>query len=250
MDHLRFGVMRIRHLLIKAFTPLIWRISERRKLAALQEFSDTELDSGWQSLYALERVEDPKAKAELFQHSLEEFYHADVFSRLLSSYANAPQNRPAFARTAILPGGNEREAMLEFLVQVYVGETEINQDFAVYSRTGVDEPIREVFARIKKDEEGHEEVSWDLMLRYAEGDSARLRWLILRKRFAHAWQRYVNFTQAVGNLMLWINLTAIYLFVGGFFFLTLRNRLGLDRDSQLEILRLQLQSHRDWQGRS
>lgn len=234
--------MRARHLLIKLLTPLVWRVSEKRKLDALQEFSDTELDSGWQSLYTLEKIDDPKAKAELFQHSLEEFYHAEMFASLLQSYANAPRNRAAFAREAMLSDNADRAALLDFLAQVYVGEAEINRDFVVYANTNVDSPIRELFGRIKKDEEGHEEVSWDLMLRYADGKVWRLRWILLRKRLAHMWKRYVNATQAVGNLMLWTQLSLVYFLLGSFFFLTLRRRITLDRATQLDILRQQLLS--------
>jgi len=233
--------MRSRHFLIKYLTPIVWKLSEKRKLAALQEFSDTELDSGWQSLYALEKVEEPKAKAELFQHSLEEFFHADMFANLLHSYANAPLNRSVFAREAILKSDSSRESILDFLVQVYVGESEINQDFLVYAETKVDAPIRDLFHRIKKDEEGHEEVSWDLILTYAEGKLWKVRWIVLRKRLDHAWKRYVKFTQIIGNFMLGINLALIYLLVGAFFVSVFRNRLRLDRSSQLEILRAQLE---------
>lgn len=232
--------MRLRHLVIRLVTPLVWRWSEKRKLAALQEFSDTELDSGWQSLYAIERIDDPQAKAELFQHTLEEFYHAEMFSHLLHSYSNAPLNRPAFAREAILAPKGDRAALLEFLTQVYVGEAEINRDFVVYAGARVDAPIRELFGRIKKDEEGHEEVSWNLMLRYCEQDVWRLRRVLLRKRLAHFWKRYVKASQFFGNTVLSAQLTLVYFLLGGFFFIPLRRRMALDRATQLGILRQQL----------
>ncbi len=232
--------MRARHLLIKCLTPVIWRFSEQRKLTALQEFSDTELDSGWQGLYALERISDPASKAELFVHAMEEFYHADMFARLQNSYANAPLNRTAFARETILQDAATNEAVLDFLAQIYVGESEINQDFVVYARTNVDSPIRDLFERIKKDEEGHEEVSWELLLKYAEGRIWNLRWVVLKKRFMHAYKRYANFMQVIGNVVLSAQLSVIYFVAGSFFVTVLRNRLTLDRKAQLEILRQQL----------
>lgn len=232
--------MRARHLLIRLLTPLVWSASEKRKLAALQEFSDTELDSGWQSLHALERVEDPRAKAVLFLHALEEFRHADMFAALLGSYSRAPLNHPVFARKAMLADAASRDGLLEFLAQVYVGESEINRDFVAYSRSGVDAPIRELFTRIKKDEEGPEEVGWDLMRRCGDRSAGELRWLVFKKRAAHAWRRYANATQSVGNLWLSVLLGVVYALVGPFAFLPLRARLALDPRSQLDILREQL----------
>jgi hypothetical protein len=241
----RSCAMRTRHFLIRFLTPIVWRLSEKRKLAALQEFSDIELDSAWQSLYGMERVEDPRAKAELFLHSLEEFYHAEMFSKLLNSYSNAPLNRVAFSREAILSTGKRGTArndeMLNFLMQVYVGESEINQDFLVYANSNIDHPIRELFNRIKKDEEGHEELSWNLLLSYANNNAGRLRRLHLKKRFQHAYKRYANFMQIVGNLFLGIKLTVIYFLLGGLFASFLRKRLALNRDEQLLILLQQLE---------
>jgi len=239
----RWGIAgtRPRHLLIRLLTPLIWQFSEKRKFAALQEFSDTELDSGWQSLYTLDRVSSPATKAELFQHSLEEFYHARMFADLLASYSNAPLNRVAFARECILRKDNSPDALLEFLAQVYVGESEINEDFLVYAEANLDLPIRELFQRIKKDEEGHEEVSWAMMLGYAGADAGRLRRLIFRKRLAHAWKRYVSFTQVLGNFMLSVQLTLVYFLIGAPFVALFRRRLVLSRQEQLEILRRQLE---------
>jgi hypothetical protein len=219
----------------------VWHFSEKRKLAALQEFSDTELDSGWQSLYTLSKIDDPKTKAELFEHCLDEFYHADLFGNLLKSYASSPLNRPTFSREAILSSKIDKRAVLAFLVKVYVGESEINRDFVAYARAHVDEPIRQLFRQIKRDEEGHEEVSWDLMLRYADGKAWKLRWLIFRETLAHAYKRYVKASQAIGDFMLALMLSLIYFLAGLFVFGPLRKRLSLDRATQLEILREQIQ---------
>lgn len=231
--------MRFRRLIIRFVNPIVWRIAPKRKLAALQEFSDTELDSGWQSIYALKHLNDPKAKAALFLHAVEEFYHADLFAHLQSSYADAPLNQPVFTREAVLENAEDRDAMLDFLVEVYVGEQEINGDFAVYAGAPVDKEIRELFLRIKKEEEGHEELSRELLLRFAGGDETRLSWLIFRKRLSFAYKRYARFMQNVGHVMLHVWLGIFYFTLGWFFFGMLRRRLRFDRAVQAEILREQ-----------
>lgn len=230
--------MRVRRLAIRLLNPLVWKFFPKRKLAALQEFSTTELDSGWQSLYALRHLEDPKAKAVLFHHALEEFYHADLFSQLQASYAEAPLNQPVFTREAVLEKAGDREAMLDFLVEVYVGEQEINGDFVAYAKAPVDEEIRALFLRIKQEEEGHEELSRELLVRYAGGER-KLRWLILKKRFSFAYKRYEKFVQSIGHFMLGVWLSFVYFLFGIFFFLPLRSRLRADRAIQAAILREQ-----------
>jgi rubrerythrin len=231
--------MRLRHLIIRILNPLVWRISPKRKLAALQEFSNTELDSGWQSLYALKHLKDPKAKAALFHHALEEFYHADLFSHLQSSYSDVPLNQPVFTREAVLVDGGDKNAMLDFLVEVYVGESEINRDFAKYAKAPVDESIRALFRQIKAEEEGHEDLSRELLLQYADGDEGKLRWLIFKKQLSFAYKRYERSVQGFGHFMLSLWLAIIYYAFGGFFFGLLRKRLRFSRENQAEILKEQ-----------
>jgi hypothetical protein len=231
--------MNLRRILIRILTPIVWRVSKARKLDALQDFSDTELDSGWQCLLAMEAIQDPKVKAKLFQHSLEEFFHAEMFASLLASLSSAPRKRHAFAREMLLRG-RDPDAFLAFLVQVYVGETEINRDFLTYAKAHIDAPIRSLFLRIQDDEEAHEEDSWNLLVRFAEGKLWKLRWYLLRAHVIRAWRRYKSVMQSFGNMMLWLNLSTIYFVFGSLFFLPLRRRLYLEDDEQLEILRMQL----------
>lgn len=231
--------MNLRRVLIRFLTPIVWRVSKARKLDALQEFSDTELDSGWQCLLAMDAVQDPKVKADLFQHCLEEFFHAEMFFSLLVSLSDAPRKRPAFAREMLLRS-QDPDAFLAFLVQVYVGETEINRDFQAYGESGIEEPIRALFCRIKGDEEAHEEDSWKLLVRLAGNKFWKLRWYLFRAHALRAWRRYKGAMQTIGNLVLYLNLSAIYFLLGSLFFLPLRRRLHLESSEQLDILRIQL----------
>lgn len=230
--------MRFRHMLIKWVTPLVWWLFPQRKISALQEFAHTELDSGWQSLYAMTFVPDPKVRAALFRHALEEFHHSDAFSSLLNSYANAPLNTPVFTREAIIDG-KDRDAVLDFLVQVHVGEKEINEDFAVYSEADVDLDIRRLFSRIKVDEEGHEDASLAMLREYAGGDRFRLLRMMWRQSFRNGYKRYVGWSQAMGNVSLGMMLSAVYFSMGPVVTMPLRKRLALSRQEQLEILRRQ-----------
>jgi hypothetical protein len=234
--------MNPRHIVIKYATPLVWKAFEARKLAALQDFSDTELDSGWQSIYTFSKISDPKTKAELLMHALDEFYHADLFNNLLHSYASSPLHRPIFSRKTILDEDVSKASILDFLAQVFVGEHEINRDFKIYSEANIDPSIRTLFQNIKRDEEGHEEVSWDLMLRYADGNVLKLRCLLLYNRLKLAFARYEKFSQLIGDKMLSVLLSGIYFLGGALFSVSIRSRLKLDRAAQLEIFREQMKA--------
>lgn len=229
-----------RHLFIRFLTPLVWRLSTARKIAALQEFSDTELDSGWQSLQAMDHLTDPRSRALLFDHCQEEFRHADLFARLRRQYETGPQIRSVFSRKALIDREAGRAALLDFMAEVYVGEKRINEDFVAYASANLDQPIRSVFQRIKADEEGHEADSWQLMVEHAEGREAAVRWLVARKHLAYGYRRWVKLGEAMGNRALTVVLGLVYAATGLFFVRHLRGRIALDRSAQLEIFRAQV----------
>ena len=230
--------MRFRHALIRYATPTIWRLSSQRKLAALQEFANTELDSGWQSMYAMQFMPDPEVRGALFRHAMEEFYHSDCFLGLVQSYADAPLNTAVFSRQAIWNAA-DKDSILDFLVKVHVGEKEINEDFVEYARADLDVEIRRLFSLIKEDEEGHEDSSYKMLLQAAGGDRFQLKRRMWMQSVSNGYKRYKAWAQAMGEVSMGILLSGIYFLTGPFFTLSFRSRMALDRESQLQILREQ-----------
>lgn len=235
--------MRFRHALIRYATPTVWRVSPQRKISALQEFANTELDSGWQSLYAMQFMPDPKVRSALFQHALEEFYHSDCFNSLLNSYAEAPLNTAVFSRQAIL-NAKDKDSILDFLVQVHVGEKEINEDFIEYSRADVDVDIRRLFARIKEDEEGHEDASYSMLMAASGGDRFQLKRRMWMQSIRNGYKRYKAWAQAMGEVSMAGMLSLVYFVSGILLAWPLRKRMDLDRQAQLLILQEQTKAIR------
>lgn len=234
--------MNPRRLLIRFVTPLAWRLSERRMIAALQEFSLIEKDSGCQLLNAMDHICDPQVKAGLFQHVLEEFHHADLFAGTCLELARAPLETPVITRDSLIDPAAGEETVVDFVSYVHVGESAVNADFEAYSEMPVDARIRAVFRAVRADEANHEVDSRALLGSLLGGDNARLRRALRQAGRKRMWRSYVLSMRALGELPLALILGALYFLAGPFVTRVLRRRLGLSRSEQLPIALAQLRS--------
>lgn len=223
---------RLRHFVIRFWLPLAWKIFPSRRREALQRFSETELDSAWQSLYAIPLVEDPRLKRALFEHALEEMEHAELFRKLAQAHAPYPLPFRYSMRKPIL---ETKEDLVRFLVFLHVGEAEINHDFDAYLAAVPDEDVREVLRKIRSDEEGHSGGSEKAMLSHAAGEN--LAWLKFRQRATNAYRRYEKFLHGIGETMMGVLLVAVYFLFGLFFYRQAARRMALGRDEQARLFR-------------
>lgn len=233
--------MGLRGLLIRWVTPVVWRLSPERKARALQEFSLIEKDSGCQLLAAISHVDDPRVKAQLFQHVLEEFHHADLFDRAAKSCADGPLEVPVITRDELIDPKAGPDGLLDFVSYVHAGESAVNADFAHYAAYAPDRLLRGVFTAVRADEAGHEAGTSELLLAVAGGDGHKARRAVLFSRLKRAWRSYALSMRSVGELPLSVLLTALYFVSGPFVRGALRRRLALGRPEQLRLLREQLE---------
>ena len=114
---------RLRHFLIRFLLPITWKKSSAQKVRVLQEFAQTELDSAWQSIYAIERVENSGLRSLLFQHAMEELFHSDLFRRLASHKSSELPSAPLTRREPLLflEKGAEKSAV-EFFAYLAIGD--------------------------------------------------------------------------------------------------------------------------------
>jgi len=231
---------RPRHLLIRWLLPVTWKLDDTQKTRVLQEFAQTELDSAWQSLYALERVENPKLRALLFMHAFEELFHSDLFNGLANRTARSIPILPLTRREPLMPieGGDQRSAV-EFFAFLAIGESEIQRDFGVYERAIPDEETSRLFAGIRKDEEYHARdsaVALEMLTREAGISLRRIRF---RHLGALAFKRYVSVMGKFGTIPMTAMLFVAYALFGGMFRRQAKERLLLSGAKQLEFLKLQ-----------
>lgn len=232
--------LRPRHLLIRLALPFAWRSGKSQQARILLEFADTELDSAWQSLYALERVSDQRLRGLLFEHAFEELFHSDLF--LMEALSKAPvlPSRAVSRRVPLLDlTRSARRRAVEFFAFLAIGESEIQYDFGVYERAIPDDGVRALFRSIRRDEECHARDSGSALRDLARAGGVSLGWLRLRHLGALAYKRYIQVMTRFGALPMTAVLCVSYAVFGGPFARQARARLALGRDRQLEMLRHQ-----------
>lgn len=231
---------RPRHLFIRFVLPAVWRFSETQRVRLLQEFSQTELDSAWQSLFALERVKDPELRRHLFSHAIEELHHAELFAKQAAEKSFDPPTVPLTQREPLvaLEGGHRKDAV-EFMAYLSIGESEIQKDFAVYQKAFPDEGVRSLFKAIYADEELHASQAEAGMEKLARAEGLSPVWLRVRHLGSLTWKRYVSIMTKVGAIPMTFALFIVYVLFAPFCFRQAQRRLAMSPEAQLEILKLQ-----------
>jgi hypothetical protein len=228
---------RPRHFLIRWVLPLTWKFDERQRTRVLQEFAQTELDSAWQSVFALSRVDDPKLRALLFHHAYEELFHSDLFHRMAHRKAGSIPVLPLTRREPLLPleRGNVR-APVEFFAFLAIGESEIQRDFGVYERSIPDEEVRRLFAAIRSDEEYHAEDAGRALGELTAAAGISLGWVRVRHLASLAYKRYISLATKFGTIPMTALLFLAYSLFGALFARQARERLALPAGRQLDFL--------------
>lgn len=206
--------MWIRRLIIRLLLPIVWSFSRRRVAQALTEFSITEVDSAWQSLYAMKFVKDPKVRSKLFQHALEEIHHGALFKKLATKYSDAYPSGAIADRTLLFKKDKGESALVEFYAAEAVGETNVRNEFSTYANAAPMEDIRELFIYVKKDETGHAIYTHGELNRLTNHQWLTRQRLLFQVRLSRIYQAWLNFGNSLGHFVPGILLGALYLIFG------------------------------------
>ena len=212
----------LRKIVIRVLTPLSWRASNNRQSKSLNRFSQTEADSAWQMLQALDAVEDPHFQGELFNNALEEVHHAALFHDLARAYSDFPLPLDSPRRQQLFDP--EADFAL-FEAYHFVGELDVYEEFWSYAGAAPVERVRETFLQIRGDEEEHQKLAYRELIKLA-GSEAGARKLIRRVRRTRAWEAWVRFGKGIGDVMSSIVLSGIYVLAAPFFSVLCRRRLN------------------------
>lgn len=230
----------IRQFLIKNITPIVWRLSPNRKIQALQEFSLIEKDSGNQLFHCINLIKDPQIKAELFQHVLEEFCHADLFESLVREYSAHYLNVSIIPREYFLKSNADIEKIVEFYSYAHVGESDVSKDFLIYGRSAFDNKIKKTFARIGADENRHEVGTGDILLKLCANKKSVYFKYIFKSHLKRKWKQLEAQLKSLGQFQLTLILSMIYFILGPFIYKNLKKGLDGSSNSQLNILKSQI----------
>ncbi len=219
--------MYLRRFAIRTLIPIVWRVSKDRAPATLQRFATTEADSAWQFLNALQADVDDELRNELFNNALEEVHHASEFERMSVECATSLVHKSKPERTALW---DPRKPFAHFLAYVYVGESDVYQQFSAYS-SAIKEAMtgqknrRTFFDEAKEDEDGHLTLAKRAL--FKEFGSRRLAEReILKIRIRRAYQTWLRTSKKIGEFSTTLILGLIYFLAGPIFFLPCRRRLN------------------------
>lgn len=231
----------MRHLIIRYIKPLIWRIDSDRKSYFLQDFSLLELDSAWQSMNAIPKVNSKSLKASLFQHALEEFYHFELFRGLSKRYSSKPLLMPALKREHLLDFPYNSQNLTRFLTYLHVGEKEVNSDFGVYAESASgDKAIKDAFLRIQQDEEKHEDDTLAWLTNEYQISKIKLNYWIIRHTLVNSLKTYEQVMKNIGQLPVNILLAFIYFIMGGFLRISVVSRFHFTQEQELDVFKKSL----------
>ena len=204
---------------ISLVTPFTFR-SRRGLRRILNRFAETEADSAWQLIRALDAIDDDKLKAKLFHNAMEEMHHADLFRGLAARYADHPAPIRSPQRRRLF---DEAPSLAAFEAYHYVGEVDVYNQFFSYAKSAPPGLIRDTFLRIREDEDGHQDLAMAELSRLA-GSDAKARALIRRVRLERAWESFTRISKAVGDAVSTALLSVIFLIFGAAFVAPCRRR--------------------------
>ncbi len=201
-----------RKFLIRTVLPVTWRNSRHVLATRLQRFGVTEADSGWQILHALEAVDDPKTRAMVLQHALEEIHHAAEFTRVSRGWLAELPTRPLPERDPLFEKEDGVQGLVGFLAYAHVGEIDVFDQFASYA-AGVGAPeVADVFLEAKLDEYGHVGLTWNLLNTLV--DEKQAKWEVFKVRAMRVYEAWLRFSKGIGDVSFAVILSALYLVFG------------------------------------
>ncbi len=231
---------RLRHLIIRFILPRIFASSERQRVRILQEFSRTELDSAWQRVYALQEVRDPETRSLLFDHAFEELFHADLFQKLAVQKSSVLPAQVLTRRQPLMDlEGSSSQQGVEFLAYLAIGETEINDDFAVYQSSMKDPDLKRILKTIRADELWHARDSTEALARLTERNGVVLKKIRSKHLWGLRYRRYVSLMMKFGTIPVTLLLGLAYGLFGFIAVQQARRRMNLDPEAQRELLKWQ-----------
>ena len=229
----------VRKLLIRTVFPLNWSLRPKRIAQGLQRFGNTESDSAWQILYALDVIDDPKVRCMVLQHAFEEVHHGVEFPRVAKPYVPRlpykylPERNPLFQRDKGADG------LADFLAYAHVGEMDVFDQFDSYAAGIGSCDAQSVFREAKLDEDGHVGLTWDLLV-VVTGSEKKARRKVLEARAKRIWEVWLRLGKSMGEIPLHVILSSLYLVFGLICVIPMRRRLAAGgrhdtRDNRIAI---------------
>ena len=203
-------------------TRLAWG-SDRRIATKLMGFSATELGSALDMIRASERTSDPRLRRLFYRHGLDEHRHAQAFRDAAKrlDVAGAEHTRAHEKLHALRQDLHENLGEVGFVAFVYLAESKalrhfglLAEHFARPAAPPTHAPLARLFADIAKDERGHSAYSGRLLDEWrAAGRRTEVSRALRKVRLQAAWGAWRNSGRRIGDVMVRVLLTSLFLTV-------------------------------------
>ena len=198
-----------------------WRLNGKMA-EAIRGFQATEADGVWHLHRALARIQDPRERAILFTHGLEEESHAEEFVHAYAHYGENVLIPANFERTDIY--GADQPPWKTFAF-VNVGEDDATERFRLLRDSLDDGLLKESLGRVVADEEGHVDLTHDMLARMGATES-QIRFELRKVRLVRLWEGWLRVgRRAIDNLAT-LMLSVAYFVAGSLLVRSARARLS------------------------
>jgi rubrerythrin len=206
---------------IRLIVSVLWS-SRARTAEAIRGFQATEADGVWHLHRGLQRITDPRQRAIVFTHSLEEESHAEEFARVYGLYSERPMTPATYERDDLHGGAT---ALWKSFAYVHVGEEDATERFRHLRDALGEGALKEALARIVQDESTHVDLTHDMLLAMGASDR-EIRAEVLRVRASRLWAAWLRSGKRVVDVVASALLSAAYLVLGLFLGEPARRRLA------------------------
>ncbi|MGH7439330.1 MAG: hypothetical protein ACRENE_26890 [Polyangiaceae bacterium] len=176
----------------------------------IRGFQSTEADGVWHIYRGMRSISDPKERAIAFGHCLEEEAHADAFARVYRHYEDRAFSAAHFERKAIYEAGEPAWKTLAF---VHVGEVDATRRFRLLREVLPEGPLKECLGTVISDEEGHVDLTNDMLKRMGATDGA-IRRQVVRVRLQRLWQGWLRVGRRAVDTLATVTLSLVYYVFG------------------------------------
>ena len=200
---------------------VVWA-SRRRMAEAIRGFQATEADGVWHLHRGMQRISDPKQRALVFTHSLEEEAHAEEFGRVYGLYAERPMTPATYERDDLHGASTPLWKSFAF---VHVGEEDATERFRNLRDALGEGALKEALARIIEDESTHVDLTHDMLLAMGASDR-EIRAEVLKVRLARLWEMWLRSGKRVVDVLASALLSVAYVVLGVFLSEPARQRIA------------------------
>ena len=198
-----------------------WKV--RGKLSeAIRGFQATEADGVWHLYRGFSRISDPRHKAILFTHSLEEEKHAEAFAGAYAHYSQRVWQAANYERKDLYSAD---EPTWKVFAYVHVGEEDATSRFRYMQQALGPGVLKEALGVIVTDEEGHVDLTHNMLVEMGATDR-QISKEVTRVRLARAWEGWMRTGKQVVDVFATVMLSVIYYVVGVFIFPIARRKLA------------------------